>query len=748
MSDEDPRDSRWFLRERVHEGLRPVGRAVAAAGESEGDTGRRVNTFIRSRLLQQLQRQFGPILTPRRSCDELATALARLEAPDQQRVLEAVAMIADTDLELAFAFAGRAARALAVLDDGGFQAWLSEFMDAFDRRGLGAGLAAVEDLEAFAARRRALDRGMGFEQVVGRLRPFVLGLGGRALELRADAQAWTDTDALYLPELIDTGESREACAQLYHMSALYLWAQTWFGTWRLQALEGLLAQAAGPAAVPAWAALEHVRLGACISRELPGAGRRLAQLAAGRGVMPAGWETLVAPLREPGADAHDSLQRIDAALAIGLPPPACYEGVMRPERVDEVLRARLARERLRLQVALGRLQQEQDQVSAPDPDQAPAWRNAGRRFTLAAAQAGRRSNHVELELDGAPVAPPAEARGAIAEILQDLGEVPDDYLVASAPNRYGADGDAGPGEGMAAGYQALFDESGVFRYPEWDHARGRFRLDYCQLRESDVEPVFDDFVQRTRERHAGALKSIRRSFEALITCSRVERRQRFGDDVDVDALVEARADLALGRELSDQVYLQLRDYERSLAAMFMVDMSGSTKGWVNEAEREALVLLCEALAPLKDRHAIYGFSGRTHKRCETYRVKTFDEPYDDTVRARISGIRPKGYTRMGAAIRHLSGILAQQAARTRVLITLSDGKPEDYRSYRGRYGIEDTRHALLEARRAGIHAFCITIDQDAGDYLPHMYGPANYALVNDVARLPVKVADIYRRLTT
>jgi len=177
-------------------------------------------------------------------------------------------------------------------------------------------------------------------------------------------------------------------------------------------------------------------------------------------------------------------------------------------------------------------------------------------------------------------------------------------------------------------------------------------------------------------------------------------------------------------------------------------MSGSTKGWINDCEREALVLLCEALEVLGDRYAVYGFSGITHKRCEVYRVKRFDEPYDEPVRERIAGIQPLDYTRMGPAIRHLTGILAAVEARTRLLVTLSDGKPDDFSDgYRGEYGIEDTRQALIEAKRAGIHPFCITIDREAGEYLPRMYGAVNYTVVSDVARLPFKLADLYRRLT-
>lgn len=150
---------------------------------------------------------------------------------------------------------------------------------------------------------------------------------------------------------------------------------------------------------------------------------------------------------------------------------------------------------------------------------------------------------------------------------------------------------------------------------------------------------------------------------------------------------------------------------------------------------------------LGDRYAIYGFSGMTRKRCELYRIKRFDEPYNDDVRNCIAGIRPQDYTRMGVTIRHLTKLLNDVQAQTKLLITLSHGKPDDYDGYRGEYGIEDTRMSLIEAKRAGIHPFCITIDETARDYLPHMYGAVNWTLVDDVRKLPLKVSDIYRRLT-
>ena len=240
---------------------------------------------------------------------------------------------------------------------------------------------------------------------------------------------------------------------------------------------------------------------------------------------------------------------------------------------------------------------------------------------------------------------------------------------------------------------------------------------------------------------------MRRGFEALRARIQRVRQQPIGDEIDLDALVRARIDTLNGEEMSERVLSRLERRERDIAVVFMVDVSGSTKGWINDAERECLVLLCEALQILGDRYAIYGFSGMTRKRCELYRIKQMDEPYSDEVKSRIAGIEPRDYTRMGVTIRHLTKLLNDVSARTRLLITLSDGKPDDYDGYRGEYGIEDTRQALTEAKRAGIHPFCITIDQQAREYLPHMYGAVNYTLIDDVRQLPIRVSSVYRQLT-
>ena len=367
------------------------------------------------------------------------------------------------------------------------------------------------------------------------------------------------------------------------------------------------------------------------------------------------------------------------------------------------------------------------------------------RVAVREMQGDAQKLEISVELDGRTMAPSPEVSALVDSILQDLGELPEEYLVAAGEGAYRTENAGEPTE-LVPGGEAPAE--GLL-YDEWDFRRRHYRKDWCVLAERDVPPGDPRFVPATLIRYRAEVWHLRRSFEALRGEDRRLRGEPWGDEVDLDAAVRAVTEMRSGAELGERLFVRRERNLRDMAVMFVVDMSGSTKGWINDCEREALVLLAKALEVLGDRYAIYGFSGITRKRCEVYRVKRFDERYGGEVEQRIAGIQPLDYTRMGVALRHLTGILAAEEARTRLMITLSDGKPDDFSDgYRGEYGIEDTRQALLEAKRAGIHSFCITIDREARDYLPRMYGAAHYTVIEDVARLPSKVAEVYRRLTS
>ncbi len=348
-----------------------------------------------------------------------------------------------------------------------------------------------------------------------------------------------------------------------------------------------------------------------------------------------------------------------------------------------------------------------------------------------------------LTLAGPLAELPKSLRQRAEEIIADLGHIPEEYIAA-------AQGIAGRASPAMQGATAPAGESlaAPLTYDEWDFRRSGFRKDWCILLEKELQPVRSTFVDATLEKYRGLLRQLKKQFEMLRSSERFVRRQRDGDDIDLDALIEAIADTRAGKPPSERLFVRLQRDERDIAVLFLVDMSSSTEGWVNRALKESLILMGEALQVLGDRFAVYGFSGMRRSRADFYRIKEFDESYNEAIKNRIAAIGPREYTRMGPPLRHAVSLLQKVDARVRLLVTLSDGKPEDYDDYKGEYAIEDTRHALIEAKAAGIHPFCITIDRKAHDYIGHMYGEVNYIFVDEVRKLPVRLPEIYRVLTT
>ncbi|MEN8200108.1 MAG: VWA domain-containing protein, partial [Thermodesulfobacteriota bacterium] len=311
-------------------------------------------------------------------------------------------------------------------------------------------------------------------------------------------------------------------------------------------------------------------------------------------------------------------------------------------------------------------------------------------------------NNQELEL-------PAELEDFSKKFFDEFGHLPARFLSSAA----GRAGQAMLEEDVAGRDEESKQGSGPLVYHEWDHRREGYRKSWCSLHLKDLKPVRSAFIRNTLEKYHGLSIRLRHQFEMMRTQERFVKRQREGDDIDFDALVESISDAKAGLPSSDRLFIRLARDERDIGVIFLVDMSNSTAGWVNTALKESLLLMTEAMEVLGDRYGIYGFSGMRRSRCELFHVKHLSEPYGEVVKERISSIVPSEYTRMGPPIRHATQLLQEMDARARLIVILSDGKPEDYDDYKGEYAIEDTRHALLEAKAADIHPFCITIDHQA-----------------------------------
>ena len=710
--------------------------------------------FSANRIEGKLEELLGAVLTSRRTASEPALKLSLLDRSSQEFALHWAGVISKSNSEMGFQFVSHVSQALKLMDSDGVTQWIIEAMDIYDRQGLYPGSASFREAKRFADRLSQKRHSVSFGDVVGILNKYVKGVSGRELEIRADKKAWTDTETLFLPELVNQFDSERLNFQLYKATGAFLLAQTLFGTFRVDVHTGIPVVCTAitkfqdqARALRLFEAVEEIRLLNRMKGELPGLVRQMNELKTFSGTLPDidGMDSLLEQVQKPDSDVLDSLAVTQQLYYqnFRLSDPVCYQGMIDLERVRQVAKQRVELEKEKFRTDLAMLaegivsefetedEQVEDQVNTVSITTQPDSDETGEL-------------EMTLIIDGQPVVPPDDMVQTAKSIVQDFGEIPEDYLVPAGDGQYKQDSQVEEDrhEKAKSGAQE------TYFYDEWDYRRRHYRKNWCVLRELEMHPGSESVVETILKKYSHLVRDIRKSFEALRGDDRMQRRQKNGDDIDIDAVVESYVDVFEGNELTDRLFIKSRKLERDLAVIFMVDVSGSTKGWINDAERESLVLLSEALQTLGDRYAIYGFSGMTRKRCELYRIKTFEESYDSKVKARIAGIRPQDYTRMGVTIRHLSKKLMNVDAKTRVLITISDGKPDDYDGYRGEYGIEDTRQALMEAKHASIHPFCITIDSHAHDYLPHMYGHVNYTMVNDVRKLPLKVSDIYRKLTT
>ncbi|PKL96249.1 MAG: hypothetical protein CVV19_18475 [Gammaproteobacteria bacterium HGW-Gammaproteobacteria-9] len=331
---------------------------------------------------------------------------------------------------------------------------------------------------------------------------------------------------------------------------------------------------------------------------------------------------------------------------------------------------------------------------------------------------------------------PIDRDDADAELFGEmLGDLPQARLVASPgqPKEVLLADDPPDASVTALAPGVLAAQRGI-SYPEWDYRTQHYREQNALVQVRTAPPGNPVWLAETLDHRAWL------------------RGQVDGDELDLDAYVDALANLRAGSGLTDRLYRTQRCAERNLAILLLIDVSGSTDSWISQGrrvidvEREALLLVSIALQSLGAPYAIQAFSGQGREAVVVRDIKTFEEPYGQEVALRIAALEPEHYTRCGAAIRHASANLMRQPAARRLLLVLSDGKPSDNDDYEGRYGIEDTRQAVLEGVLQGISPFCLTIDRQASAYLPRIFGATRYALLPRPDLLPTVLLDWMKRL--
>jgi nitric oxide reductase activation protein len=333
-------------------------------------------------------------------------------------------------------------------------------------------------------------------------------------------------------------------------------------------------------------------------------------------------------------------------------------------------------------------------------------------------------------------------------------------------------------------------EPRTYVYDEWDFRAVDYKPKWCIVKEKTLEEGDPSFYNDALKNYAPLLTSVTRQFELMMPESfRKIYRLIDGEDVDLNAALEAWADLRMNVPPDEKVYWRRNKIQRDVAVVFLLDMSASTAEAIDEGrhtaddrdapddpveymvwlrrrreglvrrhykriidlEKESTALLIHALESIGDTYSIDGFSGYGRENVEFYVIKDIEESFSERIKRRIDKISPLHATRMGAAIRHAITKLDGHDAATRILFLISDGRPQD-RGYsregvEKEYAVHDTHMALLEAKRKDITPFCLTVDKAGHDYLKTMCGDMSYEVLGDIWALPSRLPQLYRKLT-
>lgn len=287
-------------------------------------------------------------------------------------------------------------------------------------------------------------------------------------------------------------------------------------------------------------------------------------------------------------------------------------------------------------------------------------------------------------------------------------------------------------------------------YPEWDYRLRAYRPDFCRVYPGSELALHPDFCRQTLANHRSELLAMRKMLSLLHNQYEQQRRQSDGPDFDLDAVTEGFTDIHAGRTPSERLYLSQRRTRRDLAITLLLDTSLSSDGYVAgvriiDIEKKVALLFGEILHEFDIQFSVATFHSQTRNYLSYNTIKDFDTPWQ-RARNAIGGIEPCGYTRMGGALRHAGSQLAKQEARSRWVLFISDGKPNDFDRYEGRHGVQDVKQAIRELSTNHIQCYALAIEDKAKYYLPQMFGTGHYQIVPNMQELLKTMVFLFEKM--
>ena len=293
-----------------------------------------------------------------------------------------------------------------------------------------------------------------------------------------------------------------------------------------------------------------------------------------------------------------------------------------------------------------------------------------------------------------------------------------------------------------------------FQYDEWDRGKLAYAKDYCNVYVERCPSI--DRVQanawatsvRVRRRHE--LARLQSTLARIELRHRPQPRQRDGQEVDIDAIIDSFATLKAGHTPDSRLYTRTEPKDPTLGIMLLIDLSLSSDAYVGgqrvlNVAQETALLVGDAVPESVATFAVAGFHSNTRRDCRFVRIKSFGESWQAT-RCRLAGLTPRGYTRIGPAIRHATSVLSARDFRKRALIVITDGQPTDYDRYEGRHGVSDVRKAISEANSKHVQCFALAIADQHRPQLSQMFCVDRYALLPKAGLLPAAMSALLAQI--
>jgi nitric oxide reductase NorD protein len=300
-----------------------------------------------------------------------------------------------------------------------------------------------------------------------------------------------------------------------------------------------------------------------------------------------------------------------------------------------------------------------------------------------------------------------------------------------------------------------------FYYDEWDVNKKKYRSDWCSIKENKLEAIkpdplnpnpndFNKYLDDTKIKHHKEIKKLKKKLDQVLLQRRPKNRQIDGPEIDIDALINCKADIQSGHTPTNKLYISKRKAPSDVSILLLIDSSLSSDSWVDgkkvmDITKESIIVIQEVLDGLFEDIMIASFFSNTRKNCAFNIVKDFDEKWSKCA-PRLESVTPTGYTRIGVALRHCFHKFSKVKAKKKVVLLLSDGKPTDYDVYEGKYGIGDVRQCVREAQAQDINIFSLAIDKDAKFYFPQLFGKSNYEILSGPEQLSEQLMKLFSKI--